>query len=103
MLVKVWFTSYEKTNEFKIFDGFASCRECFTTYVFRSGSKSTGTKNLTDHNCSKKDVNQLTLREVYLHLSSEISSDRTVYFRWIIQERYISATHRAALIDSIAN
>ena len=26
-----------KTNEFKIIDGFASCSECFTTFVFRSG------------------------------------------------------------------
>ena len=71
----------EKTNEFKIIDIFASCRECFTTFVFRSGPKGTGTKNLTDHNCSRKDVNQLTLHEVCLHLSSEISSDSTVYFR----------------------
>ena len=71
----------EKTNEIKIIDGFPSCRECLTTFVFRYGSKGTGTKNLTDHNCSKEDVNQLTLHEVCLHLFSEISLDRTVYFR----------------------
>ncbi|CAF3929951.1 unnamed protein product [Rotaria sp. Silwood1] len=54
----------ETTNEFKIIDGFASSKVCFTTFVFRSGSKGTSTKNLTDHNCSKKDVNQPTFREL---------------------------------------
>ncbi|CAF4979258.1 unnamed protein product, partial [Rotaria sp. Silwood1] len=74
----------EKTNEFKIIDGFASLKDYFTTFVFRSGSKGTGTKNLTDHNCSNKDVNQPTLHEV-------------------IQEKTISDIHRTELIDSIAN
>ncbi|CAF3821388.1 unnamed protein product [Rotaria sp. Silwood1] len=43
----------ETTNEFKIIDGFASSKVCFTTFVFRSGSKGTSTKNLTDHNLPK--------------------------------------------------
>ena len=54
----------EQNKEFKIIEGFASCKKCFATFVFRSGSKGTGTKNLSDHKCSKKDINQLTLHEV---------------------------------------
>ncbi|CAF4636549.1 unnamed protein product, partial [Rotaria sp. Silwood1] len=52
--------------------------------MFRFGSNGTGTNNLTDHNCSNKDVNQPTLPEV-------------------IQEKNISDTHCTELIDSIAN
>ncbi|CAF4967772.1 unnamed protein product, partial [Rotaria sp. Silwood1] len=74
----------ETTNAFKIIDGFASCKVCFTTFGFRSDSNGTGTKNLTDHNCSKKDSNQPTLHEA-------------------IEEKVVSDSHRTELVDSIAN
>ncbi len=54
----------EATNEYKIIEGFASCKSCLLTFVFRPGSKGTGTKNLTAHNCSKKVADQPTLHEV---------------------------------------
>ena len=94
-----------KTNEFKIIDGFASCRECFTTFLFRSGPKHTGIKNLTHHDCSKKDANQTTLHEVCLHLSSEISlgsQTESIIFVRLFKQKNVSATNRAELIDSIA-
>ncbi|CAF0791120.1 unnamed protein product [Rotaria sordida] len=54
----------ESSHEFKIINGFASCKACFTTFVFRSSSKGTGTKNLTNHICSTKNVNRPTLHEI---------------------------------------
>lgn len=61
----------EKTNEFKIIDGFASCKDCFTTFVFRPGSKGTGTTNLNSHKCLKMNDDQPALTEVcpYILLS----------------------------------
>jgi hypothetical protein len=47
----------ETTKEYKIIEGFATCKLCLATFAFRPGSKGTGTKNLTDHNCSKIDAN----------------------------------------------
>jgi hypothetical protein len=65
----------EQNKEFKIIEGFASCKTCFATFVFRSGSKGTGTKNLSDHKCSKKDINQPTLHEVCLSFLSLMSTN----------------------------
>jgi len=58
----------EQNKEFKIIEGFA-------TFVFRSGSKGTGTKNLNEHKCSKKDINQPTLHEVCLSFLSLMSTN----------------------------
>ena len=57
----------QTTNEYRIIEGFASCKQCFTTFAFRPGSKGTGTKNLSDHSCSNKEINQPTLPEVCKH------------------------------------
>ncbi|CAF1536192.1 unnamed protein product [Rotaria sordida] len=73
----------EQDKEFKKIEGFASCKKCFATFVFRSGSKGTGTKNLSDHKCSKRDINQPTLHEV-------------------VEEKIVASPHRDELIDSIA-
>lgn len=62
----------EKTNEFKIIDGFASCKDCFTTFVFRSGYGGTGTTNLINHSCLKKDADQSALDEVCSYFLSPL-------------------------------
>ncbi|CAF4124928.1 unnamed protein product, partial [Rotaria sordida] len=73
----------EQDKEFKIIEGFTSCKKCFATFVFCSGSKETGTKNLSDHKCSTKDINQPTLHEV-------------------VEKKIVASPHRDELIDSIA-
>jgi hypothetical protein len=49
----------EATKEYKIVEGFATCKSCLVTFAFRPGSKGTGTKNLTDHNprCKSNETN----------------------------------------------
>jgi hypothetical protein len=56
----------EQNNKYKIIEGFASCKKYFTMFVFLPGSKETGTKNPTDHRCSKNDLNQPTIQQVCL-------------------------------------
>ena len=55
----------EQNKEFKIIEDCTRSEKCFATFVFRSGSKGTGTKNLTDHKGSRKDISQPNLPEIY--------------------------------------
>ena len=58
----------DKTNEFKIIDGFTSFSECFTTFVFRSGPSTQVPKILPTMTIQRKtQIRQLFMKYAYIN------------------------------------